>query len=207
MGNISRIRDLADKKGVSVSFLSQVIGKSAGYLANVTSRDADVPIKYLPSIASALGTSVDYLIGKSDDPSPKSSDLQISAEYGVFQYDRFLALCKSQGKKQSHLYELVGLPPKAGSNLKRTKKVKPEILEVWAAELNTSVAYLNGETDDPTPVPNAEDPAEQKENAPQSEADRLTEGLNDESIKKLYEYAKLLKLGQKTEDTESDINL
>ena len=47
MGNISRIRDLADKNGVSISFLSQAIGKSSGYLANATSRDADVPVKYL----------------------------------------------------------------------------------------------------------------------------------------------------------------
>lgn len=28
MGNISRIRDLADKNGVSISFLSQAIGKA-----------------------------------------------------------------------------------------------------------------------------------------------------------------------------------
>lgn len=162
MGNISRIRDLADKNGVSISFLSQAIGKSSGYLANATSRDADVPVKYLPALATALGTSVDYLLGKTDDPSATDSDMQISDDYGTFQYDRFYDLCKKQGKMQSHLYDLVGLPSKAGSNLKRTKKVRPEILEVWAAELNTSAAYLNGETDDPSPVPAPAAP-EQKE--------------------------------------------
>ena len=129
MGNISRIRDLADKNGVSISFLSQAIGKSSGYLANATSRDADVPVKYLPALATALGTSVDYLLGKTDDPSATDSDMQISDDYGTFQYDRFYDLCKKQGKMQSHLYDLVGLPSKAGSNLKRTKKVRPEILE------------------------------------------------------------------------------
>lgn len=195
MGNISRIRDLADKKGVSISFLSQSIGKSSGYLANATSRDADVPVKYLPALATALGTSVDYLLGKTDDPSATASDTCISEEYGTFQYDRFYELCKQQGKMQSHLYDLVGLPSKAGSNLKRTKKVKPEILEVWAAELNTSAAYLNGETDDPSPVLAPAAP-EQKEKAPQSDVDRLMEGLNAESIRKLREYAELLLLGQ-----------
>ena len=94
---------------------------------------------------------------------------------------------------QSHLYDLVGLPSKAGSNLRRTKKVKPEILEVWATELNTSVAYLNGETDDPSPVPA---PAAPEQKAPQSDVDRLMEGLNAESIRKLREYAELLLLGQ-----------
>ena len=199
MGNISRIRDLADKNGVSISFLSQAIGKSSGYLANATSRDADVPVKYLPALATALGTSVDYLLGKTDDPSATDSDMQISDDYGTFQYDRFYDLCKKQGKMQSHLYDLVGLPSKAGSNLKRTKKVRPEILEVWAAELNTSAAYLNGETDDPSPVPAPAAP-EQKEKAPQSDVDRLMEGLNAESIRKLREYAELLLLGQEKEE-------
>ena len=197
--NISRIRDLADKNGVSISFLSQAIGKSSGYLANATSRDADVPVKYLPALATALGTSVDYLLGKTDDPSATDSDMQISDDYGTFQYDRFYDLCKKQGKMQSHLYDLVGLPSKAGSNLKRTKKVKPEILEVWAAELNTSAEYLNGETDDPSPVP-APAALEQKEKAPQSDVDRLMEGLNAESIRKLREYAELLLLGQEKEE-------
>lgn len=199
MGNISRIRDLADKNGVSISFLSQAIGKSSGYLANATSRDADVPVKYLPALETALGTSVDYLLGKTDDPSATDSDMQISDDYGTFQYDRFYDLCKKQGKMQSHLYDLVGLPSKAGSNLKRTKKVRPEILEVWAAELNTSAAYLNGETDDPSPVPAPAAP-EQKEKAPQSDVDRLMEGLNAESIRKLREYAELLLLGQEKEE-------
>ena len=156
-------------------------------------------MKYLPALATALGTSVDYLLGKTDDPSATDSDMQISDDYGTFQYDRFYDLCKKQGKMQSHLYDLVGLPSKAGSNLKRTKKVKPEILEVWAAELNTSAAYLNGETDDPSPVLAPAAP-EQKEKAPQSDVDRLMEGLNAESIRKLREYAELLLLGQEKEE-------
>ena len=122
-------------------------------------------------------------------------DDSATIEPGTFQFERFVHLCKQQGKMQSHLYDLVGLPSKAGSNLKRTKKVKPEILEVWAAELNTSAAYLNGETDDPSPVPFQAAP-EQKEKAPQSDVDRLIEGLNAESIRKLREYAELLLLGQ-----------
>lgn len=41
-----------------------------------------------------------------------------------------------------------------------------------------------------------DEPAPAKEKAPRSDVDRLTEGLNDESIRKLREYAELLKLGQ-----------
>lgn len=41
---------------------------------------------------------------------------------------------------------------------------------------------------------------EQKEKAPQSDVDRLMEGLNAESIRKLREYAELLLLGQEKEE-------
>ena len=201
MGNIARIRKLADTQGVSVSFLSQSIGKSDGYLSNISSRDADVPLKYLPILAELLKTSVEYLSGRTDDPTPPSESIIPTNEYGIFQYERFYDLCKQTGKKQAHLYELVGLPSKAGSNLRRTKKVKPEILEVWAKELNTSVAYLNGETDDPSPAPFATAP-EQKEKAPQSAAERLTEGLDEESLKKLLEYAEFLKSRQEKKENQ-----
>ena len=40
---------------------------------------------------------------------------------------------------------------------------------------------------------------EQKEKAPQSDVDRLMEGLNAENIRKLREYAELLLLGQEKE--------
>lgn len=71
-------------------------------------------------------------------------------------------------------------------------KQLPKIAEF----LDTTVAYLTGATDDPRP-------AEQKEKAPQPDEKRLTEGLNDENIKKLYEYAKLLKLGQEQKEEGS----
>ena len=41
-----------------------------------------------------------------------------------------------------------------------------------------------------------DEPAPAKETAPQSDVDRLMEGLNAESIRKLREYAELLLLGQ-----------
>ena len=76
--------------------------------------------------------------------------------------------------KQARLYKMVGMPDKAGSNLRRTKNVKPEILEVWAKELHTTAAYLNGETDDPaeTAAP-AERP--EKEKSPAADSREVTD--------------------------------
>lgn len=45
-----------------------------------------------------------------------------------------------------------------------------------------------------------DEPAPAKEKAPQSDVDRLMEGLNAESIRKLREYAELLLLGQEKEE-------
>ena len=196
----TRFLDLCRQKGISPA----AAAREMGFSNSTTTQWAHGAIPSMASlskIAAYFNVSIDFLRTGNGDSVYDTESISIEApESGVFQFDRFVQLCKSQGKKQSHLYELVGLPSKAGSNLKRTKKVKPEILAVWAAELNTSVAYLNGETDDPSPVTSTPAPAEQKENAPQSAADRLTEGLNEESIKKLYEYAKLLKLGQESAD-------
>ena len=196
-----RFLDLCRQKGVSPAAAAREMGFS-----NATTTQwshGSVPSKAsISKISSYFNVSAEYLkTGYDDESSNEMHTFDDSAliEPGTFQFVRFVNLCKQQGKMQSHLYDLVGLPSKAGSNLKRTKKVKPEILEVWAAELNTSPAYLNGETDDPFPIPSQAAP-EQKEKAPQSDVDRLMEGLNAESIRKLREYAELLLLGQEKEE-------
>lgn len=185
-GNIVKIRELAEQKGISISFISQSIGKSVGYLANVSSRNADVPTKYLPQIAKILGTSPAYLQGKTESDELDLPEVSSEVDYGTFQFDRFYDLCKKYGMKQAHLYKMVGMQDKAGSNLRRTKNVKPEILEVWAKELNTSVAYLNGETDDSSPVP-APAATEQKEKPTPSEESEL----NAHARSILYKYEQL----------------
>lgn len=196
-----RFLELCRQKGVSPAAAAREMGFS-----NATTTQwshGSIPSKAsLSKISTYFDVSTAYLktgIGTAATSETHSPDNSAPIEPDTFQFERFVHLCKQQGKMQSHLYDLVGLPSKAGSNLKRTKKVKPEILEVWAAELNTSAAYLNGETDDPSPVP-APAASEQKEKAPQSDVDRLMEGLNAESIRKLREYAELLLLGQEKEE-------
>ena len=185
-----RFLELCRQKGVSPAAAAREMGFS-----NATTTQwshGSIPSKAsLSKISTYFDVSTDYLktgiVTESTSENHFPDDIA-TIEPGTFQFERFVHLCKQQGKMQSHLYDLVGLPSKAGSNLKRTKKVKPEILEVWAAELNTSAAYLTGQTDDPAP--------EQKEKVPQSDVDLLMEGLNAESIRKLREYAELLLLGQ-----------
>lgn len=173
-GNIVKIREIAKMRGLKLNFISQQIGKSNGYLSEISSRNANVPSKYLPAIAEILGTSVEYINGLVDDIDDGLTTSPLDVDYGSFQFDRFYALCQKSGKTQAHLYKMVGMPDKAGSNLRRTKNVKPEILEVWAKELHTTAAYLNGETDDPT-APSVQAAQPEKEKSPAADSREVTD--------------------------------
>ena len=180
-GNISKIREIANERGMTLAFISKKLGKSSGYLSEISGRNADVPSQYLPAIAEILGTSAEYINGRVESPDEGKMDITTTVEYGKFQFQRFYDLSKETGVKQAHLYTMVGMSPKAGSNLRKTKKVKPEILEVWARELHTSAAYLNGETDDPA-APEEQEAAQQqaKEKTPAADSNR---GVTDEDLK------------------------
>ena len=163
-----RFLELCRQKGVSPAAAAREMGFS-----NATTTQwshGSIPSKAsLSKISTYFDVSTEYLktgIGTAATSETHSPDNSAPIEPDTFQFERFVHLCK-----------------------------QPEILEVWAAELNTSAEYLNGETDDPSPVP-APAALEQKEKAPQSDVDRLMEGLNAESIRKLREYAELLLLGQ-----------
>lgn len=115
---------------------------------------------------------------------------------GDFQYDRLDSLLKKNRTTRKYLCLSAGHADNYIRGFEKRGKEPPrEFVKYCADQLGTTSAYLYGETDDPSPIPS---PAahEQKEKAPRPDEARLTEGLNDESIKKLYEYAKLLKLGQ-----------
>lgn len=69
----------------------------------------------------------------------------------MFDLDRFKALCKERGMTQSALFKMVGRPYNYSSDLRKIKKVPADYIEIWAAALHTTPAYLMGETDDPSP--------------------------------------------------------
>lgn len=203
-----RFLELCRQKSVSPAAAAREMGFS-----NATTTQwshGSIPSKAsLSKISTYFDVSTEYLktgIGTAATSETHSPDDSATIEPDTFQFERFVHLCKQQGKMQSHLYDLVGLPSKAGSNLRRTKNVKPEILEVWAKELHTTAAYLNGETDDPSPVPAPAAP-EQKEkpNALDGiELEKLSparrallealDGMTEENIMKLVRIAQAVKI-------------
>ena len=74
-----RIRERREAKGWSVYRLSKEASVSSGYLSDLENAVKGRPsAEVLARIATALGTTIDYLLGTTDDPSPPSiSDVDV----------------------------------------------------------------------------------------------------------------------------------
>lgn len=68
----------------------------------------------------------------------------------MVRYDRIWELCKETGKKRSYLSKAMGHSERYLLDArKQNTNIKLEELRILAAELNTTLEYLTGETDDP----------------------------------------------------------
>lgn len=66
-----RIKERREAAGLSIYRLSKKANVSSGYLSDLENAVKNRPsADVLARIAAALGTTVDYLVGKSDDPTP-----------------------------------------------------------------------------------------------------------------------------------------
>ena len=71
----------------------------------------------------------------------------------MFDLDRLNERIESSGKTRTHICARLGKPQYFITNIFRRKtEVPPDIQKALARELGTTVEYLNGETDDPSPV-------------------------------------------------------
>lgn len=65
-----KIELLRKKQGVSLVHLNNVIGAYRGKITEVRNNKASFDKKEIALLAQALSTSTDYLLGKTDDPTP-----------------------------------------------------------------------------------------------------------------------------------------
>lgn len=99
----------------------------------------------------------------------------------MFNYDRMDELFRETGKKKGAVLNALNKPTYYFTNcLKTSKDLPDEEVEIIAAELGTTAAYLRGETDEKTP------PAEPG-------AEKLIYAmLNDMSAKELLELSEYI---------------
>lgn len=69
----------------------------------------------------------------------------------MFSFDRLYDMCKKTGVSKLHLCKLANKNGSYVTDLRRlNRNPSPDIVEIWAAALHTTPAYLMGETDDPS---------------------------------------------------------
>lgn len=83
MTDYNRIREIAKKKGVSWSFLSQLLGHSRFYLNSCEQSGKDLSDPQMDKIAEALGVGASFLRG-TDEPERPMSEVDL-----VILLDRF----------------------------------------------------------------------------------------------------------------------
>lgn len=65
----SRIVALAKKQGKSITYLCGLIGRYRGYMKDISKASSAMPMEYLQIIAADLGTTPEYLMFETDNPS------------------------------------------------------------------------------------------------------------------------------------------
>jgi hypothetical protein len=72
--NYDKLELLAKEKGISKTFLCQIVGRERYYLRDCKKNCIVPPDEYVEAWANALGSSVEYLTDKTDDPAPKEKE-------------------------------------------------------------------------------------------------------------------------------------
>lgn len=102
----TRLRDLMDKKGITQNELALKLGKTRQAISQYRSGIIDPSLETLLDISNALDTSIDYLLGKTNDSTPTCSavdDLGLS-EYVI----SYLKYCnESEDKRQSDYLTII----------------------------------------------------------------------------------------------------
>ena len=73
MTTLQRIKDLAREQGRSMSYLCSKMGVTRVYFNDIEKHGREIPLDKLTIIASALNTTVDYLLGKEPSHLPPSN--------------------------------------------------------------------------------------------------------------------------------------
>lgn len=75
MVNVTKIRQLAKEKGITLTHLCSLCGQQRGWIKDIANKNLDIPEDKLQIIADDLGTTTDYLRDKSEQKN-KAPDLQ-----------------------------------------------------------------------------------------------------------------------------------
>lgn len=144
---IERISDLLPEKKISQKQFMADLKLSTATFSEWKAGRVKSYKKYIEEIADYLSVSVDYLLGRTDNPIQNQRNIQfdIFAERIKPAFDKSL-------KNDSELENALGLPRGTIYNWKNGKsKSYTKYIDKISTYLNVPVDYLLGLSDDPTP--------------------------------------------------------
>jgi transcriptional regulator with XRE-family HTH domain len=82
--NAARLKELREQKGLTQEELAQVVGSSQRQISKYENGIQQPTSPVISSLADALNTTADYLLGKTDDPAvPLKGDLSAMEKHAV----------------------------------------------------------------------------------------------------------------------------
>ena len=102
MDIIDKIKNTAKEKGISIAFICSKLGVGRGYLNDVKAGKNRLTDDRLSTIAGILGVSVDYLLGRTDDPNPPKPRLpdELQALLDKQEHEHVLYMLSAGGRNQ-----------------------------------------------------------------------------------------------------------
>lgn len=111
MVNISKIKDLAKSKGISVTYICEQFGTGRGYLNDVARGKNSMSEDRVYTAAKILGTSFEYLMDITDDPDPNYLIKTTESLEERIVHEVMYKLAEIPEEQKETLSGLLNLPP------------------------------------------------------------------------------------------------
>ncbi len=154
--NISKIKELAKEKGISIAFICKKFGMGRSYFNDILkSNGGDIPNDRLSIIIKILDTSLEYLTDQTDDKSAKptlsTSDNQIQSNdsFDMF-WERFVRLCVENNTKPNPVAKQLGISSGAVTRWKNGAVPHSTALAKIADFFGVPVSYFSEEKEQDT---------------------------------------------------------
>lgn len=123
MVNVSKIRSLIKLKGVKISHVCSEIGISRTYFSDVEYGKTTMPDDRIYKVAEILGTTYEYLMDFTDDPSPPRNTTRLTHSLGTTNLAGAM-MSEPEGQKEkapaneaeAYLWKIIALAEQAAAN-------------------------------------------------------------------------------------------
>ena len=112
MSQVQRIKQLAKQQGRSLTYICKQLGYSSRtYFNDIEKNNKEIPVDKLEIIATILNTSVDYLLGKTDEikKEPDTKPSKLLKNYLSAQEWNLLNAYRAQPELQLAVNRLLGI--------------------------------------------------------------------------------------------------